>query len=90
MSGSKVVNIPETANAMVNQDGQLHVVLRGAVDTCNSTATPLAAGASFTGTACDMLDYGIVFVTVYNIVDCLYLAGAMKLISRRPSLHRDV
>jgi len=35
--------------ATVNDDGQLHVVLRGKVDDNNSSNTPLAAGAVFTG-----------------------------------------
>ena len=64
---SGIIRDPETGDPVrINDDGQMHVVLRGAVDTCNSTATPLAAGASFTGTACDMLDFGIIFVTVYS------------------------
>ena len=65
---SRVINIPEYANAIVNSTGQLHVVLRGAVCTCNSTSTPLLAGASFTGEAKEMLDYSIIFITVYSDV----------------------
>lgn len=53
----------------VNSEGQMHVVLRGAVCTGCSSSTPLAAGATFTGTATDMLDYGIVFITVYTDQD---------------------
>jgi len=62
----RTVLYDEVGNGIsVNDDGQLHVVLRGAVDECNSTATPLGIGGVFTGTACDMLDYGIIFVSVF-------------------------
>jgi hypothetical protein len=40
----------------------------GQVDSNNSTSTPLGGGAAFTGTATDILDYGIVFVSVYSNV----------------------
>ena len=65
---TRVINIPEHHNAIVNSSGQLHVVLRGAVCDCNSTSTPLTAGASFTGEGKEMLDYSIIFVTVYSDV----------------------
>ena len=75
---SRVINIPEGSGIVdpisgnvttVNDDGQLHVVLRGMICDGCSTSTPLAAGATFTGTASDMLDFGIIFVTVYSDVD---------------------
>jgi hypothetical protein len=37
----------------------------GKVDDSNSSTTPLSGGAAFTGTATEILDYGIVFVSVY-------------------------
>lgn len=52
----------------VNEDGQMHVVMRGTVDPNNSTTVPLASGAQFVGTATDILDYGIVFIAVYSDV----------------------
>lgn len=50
----------------VNSDGQMHVVLRGAVCADCSTATPLDAGVAFTSPAIEMLDYGIIFVSTYS------------------------
>jgi len=46
----------------------MHVVLRGVVDTSNSTSTPLGIGGSFVGTATNILDYGFIFVTSYSDV----------------------
>ncbi len=54
--------------AIVNEEGQLHVVLMGKVDDGNSTTTPLNSGAVFTGTAFDTLDYGFIFVTIFSDV----------------------
>ena len=74
---SRVINIPEATGIMdpttgniatINDDGQLHVVLRGAVCDGCSTATPLTAGNTFTGTAHDVLDYGIIFVSAKSDV----------------------
>lgn len=45
------------------------IYLIGEVDTGNSSATPLLAGGTFTGTAYDTLDCGIMFVSVYTDVD---------------------
>lgn len=39
--------------------------VKGMVDTGNSSSTPLAGGASFTGTAFEILNYGIIFVSCY-------------------------
>lgn len=39
--------------------------VKGVVDSGNSTSTPLSGGASFTGTAFEILNYGIVFVSCY-------------------------
>ena len=52
--------------AMVSDTGQLHVVMRGVQADNNSTETPLGGGATFTGTATDVLDYSYVFVNVYS------------------------
>ena len=57
-----------TNTAIVNDSGQLHVVLRGAVDSNNSSATPILADAVFTGTATNILDYGFIFITVFSDV----------------------
>jgi hypothetical protein len=54
--------------AIVNADGQLHVVLMGKVDDGNSTSTPLNSGIVFTGTAFDTLDFGFIFVTIFSDV----------------------
>lgn len=42
--------------------------VKGVVDSGNSTSTPLAGGATFTGTAFEILNYGIIFVSVYTDV----------------------
>jgi len=52
----------------VNADGQMHVVMRGAIDGGNSTETPLASGAQFVGNATDILDYGIIFIAAFSDV----------------------
>jgi len=57
----------------INEDGQLHVVLAGTVDTNNSTSTPLPADTGgidhiFTGSATNILDHGFIFVTTYSDV----------------------
>jgi hypothetical protein len=67
---SVVIIDPDTGNAAsINDDGQLHVVLRGDVcDDC-STTTPLGAGATFTGEPTDILDYSMVTVSVTSDVD---------------------
>ncbi|RLC81743.1 MAG: hypothetical protein DRI61_03440 [Chloroflexi bacterium] len=38
----------------------------GLVDSTNSTATPLTSGSTFTGTAIDITDYGIIFINTYS------------------------
>ena len=40
-------------------------VLEGEVDGNNSTTTPLAGSATFTGTSTEVLNYGVIFVNVY-------------------------
>lgn len=42
--------------------------IKGVVDSGNSTVTPLAGGATFTGSAFEILNYGIIFVSVYSDV----------------------
>lgn len=49
----------------VNGDNDLEVVLSGKVCTNNTTSTPLSAGATYTGTAGEILDYAIIYVNVY-------------------------
>lgn len=49
----------------INSSGQMHVVQRGKVCDANSTTTPLGAGAVFTGTAVETLDYAIIVITVF-------------------------
>lgn len=60
---------PSGNEVAVNDDGQMHVVLMGKVDTGNSSATPLLSGAVFTGTAFDTLDFGFIFVTIFSDQD---------------------
>jgi len=50
---------------VINESGQLKVVLDGKVDTNNSTKVLLGANQTFTGIASNTLDYAIIFVTVY-------------------------
>jgi hypothetical protein len=57
-----------TNTASVNTDGQIHTVLRGKIDTNNSTSSNLGAGAAFTGTATDTLDYSSLSFMVYSDV----------------------
>ncbi len=60
------IKSPSGNRVEINESGQMHVVMRGAVDPNNSTDTPLASGAQFLGNPTDILDYGIVFVAVYS------------------------
>lgn len=53
---------------VINESGQLKVVLDGKVDTNNSTKTTLGANETFTGVASDTLDYAIIFVTAHTDV----------------------
>lgn len=65
----KVRLVDSNGNGMtINSMGQLHVVLMGDVDDGNSTATPLAGDAVFTGTAFNTLDFGFIFLTVFSDV----------------------
>jgi len=52
----------------IDSTGQLEVVLSGYVDDNNSSSTPLSAGATFTGTKTEVIDYGIIYVNVYSDV----------------------
>lgn len=54
--------------ADVNAEGQLHTVLRGKIDTGNSTEVNLLADGVFTGTAIDTLDYSSVSIVVHTDV----------------------
>jgi hypothetical protein len=61
---------PESGNYVaINDDNQMHVVLRGAVCPECSTSTPLGVGGVYTGAAVDILDFGIIFCTVYTDQD---------------------
>lgn len=42
--------------------------IKGMVDNGNSTNTPLAGGATFTGAVFQILNYGIIFISVYSDV----------------------
>jgi hypothetical protein len=56
-----------TGTAMaVNETGQAHVVMRGEVDSNNTTTSLLGAGATYTGTATDVLDYAVLFVNCHS------------------------
>lgn len=52
----------------IDSSGQLEVVLSGYVDDNNSSSTPLTAGSEFTGSATEVLDYGIIYVSIYSDV----------------------
>jgi hypothetical protein len=52
----------------IDDSGQMHVVLKGMVCPECSTTTPLTGGATFTGTAVDILNYSIITVSVYTNV----------------------
>ena len=52
----------------INASGQMHIVMRGDVCAGCSTSTPLVAGATFTGTSVDVLDYSVITVSVYSNV----------------------
>ncbi len=52
----------------VNDDNQLYVVLDGKIDTGNSSTALLDADEVFTGEACEILNYSIVFINVYSDV----------------------
>jgi hypothetical protein len=64
-------------DSIVNENGQLKVVLDGAVCSCNSSTTPLLADAFFQGSAADTLDYAMIFVSVHSdvasAIDGLYV-----------------
>lgn len=64
-----VVIKSSSGNALsVNESGQAHMVMRGDTSAGNSSETPLASGATFVGTAVDILDYSIIFVSVKSDV----------------------
>lgn len=65
----RVTLVGDTGNSsIINEDGQLHTVMRGKQDTGNSTTTPLLADGVFTGTSIDTLDYAAVSLVVYSDV----------------------
>jgi len=66
---SSIITDPTTGDqASVNASGQLHTVMRGFESTDNSTTTPLSAGAVFTGTAEDTLDYSAISIVIHSDV----------------------
>ena len=65
-AGSTALIDPASGNhAMINETGQVHVVLRGDVDINNSTNTPLAENEVFTGEPTETLDYAVVNISVF-------------------------
>lgn len=62
VSNLRTIITDGTHEAGVNADGQLHVVAEGKVCTDNSTTTPLAADAVYTGTAVDILAYSAISI----------------------------
>lgn len=54
--------------AKVSTEGELYVVSGGHVDNNNSTTTPLAGDAVFTGTSTDVLDVSIIIVSLKSDV----------------------
>ena len=50
---------------MASDQDDLPAKLKGVVSTGNSSTTPLAGGATFTGTSVDTLDYGVITVGVF-------------------------
>jgi hypothetical protein len=52
----------------INESGQAHVVLRGDVDNNNSSTDTLLKNVSFTGEACEILDYAIININVFSDV----------------------
>lgn len=68
-TGSTALVDPASGNhAMINETGQVHVVLRGDVDSKNSSSTILDASEVFTGEAVETLDYAVVNISVYSDV----------------------
>ena len=58
-----------TGELVTIDDGAVHVHIPGKVDTNNSSSTPLAADATYLGTAMDSLDFSIMYLTVYSDVE---------------------
>jgi len=65
----KIVDKETRTAAAVNDSGQLKVVLDGKVCEPNSSTELLDASESFVGEAQSILDYGIIFVSVYADAD---------------------
>lgn len=63
-----------------NVDGQQLMVLDGKVDTNNSSSTLLNAGITFNGVGVDVLNYAMIFVTVFSNVESA-IDGLMTQIS---------
>jgi hypothetical protein len=51
---------------LINDSGQGHVVMSGTIGRTNSTNIPLATGATFTGSAAEILDYSMTNISVYS------------------------
>jgi hypothetical protein len=58
----------ELINLTVDNGELLASSKNGSIDENNSTHTPLLAGATFTGTAIDILKYSIIYVTAFSDV----------------------
>jgi len=53
----------------VNDEGQLHTVMRGKADEGNSTIIPLLANNAFTGDSIDTFDYSAISIVVHSDVE---------------------
>jgi hypothetical protein len=65
--GGSAVNIQDGGNS-ITVDGTVNTVLEGLADIGNSSTTPLAAGATFTGVAIDIRDYSAINVAAFSNV----------------------
>ncbi len=88
-AGTTAVVDPVTgATATVNTSGQLHVVLRGEIDTANSTNALLGAGETFTGEAVNTLDYAVVNISVFS--DVASAVDGLRIEQSCDGVHWDV
>ena len=71
MSYLKQIEIIDTAgdSALVNEDGQLHVVMEGKADVNNSTIIPLGGDEIFTGVATKILEFSAIAILLYSNAD---------------------
>ena len=67
-TGSTILTGPSGNEVLVNDSGQLHVVMMGEVSVENSSQEILGIGGEFSGTSINSLDYGIIYVTTFSDV----------------------